>query len=371
MSRNIFEDVSTEAAPPRRGAPAGAPSRAGVIRWLMALFGLVVLIVLVGGLTRLTDSGLSITEWAPISGALPPLSAADWQSAFAKYQEIPEFTLQNAEMTLDQFKTIYWWEWGHRQLGRLVGLVWAIGFVWFLARGAIPPGWTGRFLLLGVLGGLQGLVGWWMVSSGLSGRVVDVASYRLAIHLGLAFVILGIIARYILVLRMRDGEVLQARRRRETRLQRGSAGLVGLTFAQVVLGALVAGLDAGQAFVDWPLMAGQVFPSEALDMTPIYLNFFENEAMVQFVHRTAGYLLLAAAAAMAWRARASALTAVRRWFMLVAGVVAVQAVIGIVTVLWAAPMALAVLHQAGALITWVVVLRARHEVLYPAKQGLR
>jgi cytochrome c oxidase assembly protein subunit 15 len=194
--RSIFEEVSdTEArAPEPKGGmiDQGRGGARGAIRvWLMILFALVVMMIVIGGLTRLTDSGLSITEWKPLTGAIPPLNADDWAAEFAKYQQIPEFQVQNSWMELSDFKVIYWWEWGHRQLGRVIGLVWAFGFFGFLLARKIPTGWTGRLALLGALGGLQGAVGWWMVSSGLRGSMMDVASYRLATHLGLAFIILG------------------------------------------------------------------------------------------------------------------------------------------------------------------------------------
>lgn len=370
--RNIFEDVGTTKGE-SNVTPVAAPTtaRSGIIRWLQALFLLVTLIVLVGGLTRLTDSGLSITEWAPITGALPPLSDEAWQAEFEKYQSIPEFQLQNSSMVLDEFKTIYWWEWGHRQLGRIVGLVWAAGFFWFLFRKQIPRGWTLRLLSLGILGGLQGAIGWWMVSSGLSGRMVDVASYRLAMHLGLAFLILGLIAWFILGLTLGDAGALQARRRRENILRSASAVLVAMCFIQVLLGALVAGLDAGRGYIDWPLMGGAFFPTEALNLSPIVLNFFENEAMTQFVHRMFGYILFVAAVWAFVKARSSALSAVRWLFLWVLIFTTLQAIIGIVTVMNAAPLGLAILHQFGAIVVWVLVLRARFEVLYPKVQRLR
>ena len=221
QKRSIFEEVG-DAKPaetaPKTGvidrAPRGA--RRAVRGWLIAIFALVAVMIVVGGLTRLTDSGLSITEWQPISGAVPPLSDADWQAEFEKYQAIPEFHIQNSEMTLAEFKSIFWWEWGHRQLGRVIGLVWGIGFLFFWLTKRMPTGWTGRLLGLGVLGGVQGAIGWWMVSSGLTGRMVDVASYRLAIHLGLAFVILGLTTWYILTLSRPEAQLMQARRGRRT-----------------------------------------------------------------------------------------------------------------------------------------------------------
>ena len=186
--------------------------------------------IVVGGLTRLTDSGLSITEWKPVTGALPPMSAGAWDSEFEKYKQIPEYIEQNAGMSLSEFKFIYWWEWGHRQLGRLIGLVWAAGFGYFMVRRQIPTGWTPRLLFIGTLGGLQGFIGWWMVSSGLEEGMLDVASYRLATHLGLAFVILALITWYVLRLSRREAELLQARRSGDARLANLSRFFVLLAF---------------------------------------------------------------------------------------------------------------------------------------------
>ena len=201
--RTIFEDVGEKstAAQPQiglidQGQNTGA--RAAIRAWMILLFLLVWAMILVGGLTRLTDSGLSITEWRPLTGALPPMSDAAWLIEFEKYKEIPEYQLQNMGMSMSEFKFIYWWEWGHRQLGRLIGLVWALGFVFFFVTKKIPTGWTPKLLLLGALGCLQGAIGWWMVHSGLGGEMLDVASYRLATHLGLAFVILGFITWFVL-----------------------------------------------------------------------------------------------------------------------------------------------------------------------------
>ena len=373
-NRSIFEEVDSDTpsgrTAPSPRAPKAAP-RGAMRAWLIVLFLLVVLMIAVGGLTRLTDSGLAITEWRPVTGAIPPLSDAEWQTEFEKYKLIPEFQLQNAAMTLAEFKTIYWWEWGHRQLGRVIGLVWAVGFVWLLATRSLPRGWVGRLALLGVLGGVQGAVGWWMVSSGLTGRMVDVASYRLAIHLGLAFVILGIIAWFVYALGRSEMDLFQARRRKEAALIGPVNLLTGLVFVQILLGALVAGLDAGRGYVDWPLMGGEIFPSDAFLIDPWLSNFFENEALTQFNHRLAGYLLVAMAL-WAWRrARASALVRVRTLFGWVALGVVLQAAWGIVTVMNAAPLSIAITHQLGAVLVWLLVLRARFEVYYPTGQSLR
>ncbi|WP_432450129.1 heme A synthase [Aliiroseovarius marinus] len=377
--RSIFEDVTSDSPlskdAPKAGAiergSGGGGARGAVRLWLMLLFALVAVMVVVGGLTRLTDSGLSITEWAPITGAMPPMDQAAWEAEFAKYQQIPEFQLQNSHMDLEGFKSIYWWEWGHRQLGRVIGLVWAIGFFGFLAARKIPNGWTGRLLLLGALGGLQGAIGWWMVASGLTGERVDVASYRLAVHLGLAFVILGLIAWYMLLLGRKEASLMAARRLREAKLFGMGTGLLHLAFLQILLGALVAGIDAGRSFVDWPWMGGQFFPPEAFDLTPIWRNLFENAGLVQFMHRMVGYLLVIFAIVV-WRvSRRSGNQMVRMGFTLACVMIGAQALLGITTVLQASPLHVAITHQIGAILTWVLILNARFLAGYPTEQTIR
>ncbi|WP_339759877.1 heme A synthase [uncultured Sulfitobacter sp.] len=376
--RKLFEEVG-DAQAARPVANTGVIDRGrggarGAIRiWLFILFALVFVMIAVGGLTRLTDSGLSITEWKPFTGAMPPLNEADWQSEFAKYQEIDEFQVQNSWMELSDFKLIYWWEWGHRQLGRVIGLVWAIGFVWFLLRRQIPTGWTGRLLLLGGLGGLQGAIGWWMVSSGVTTgeAVLDVASYRLATHLGLAFVILGFITWYALMLGRPEKDLMQARRAKEGKLFGMSTGVLHFAFLQILLGALVAGIDAGRYFVDWPMMQGQFFPPDAFNIAPVWRNFFENPGLVQFMHRTAGYLLFAFAVVVWLRGRKSAHPKTRNAFNLMMLAMVGQVVLGIVTVLNAAPVHIAIWHQVLAVILWVLILRARFLSGYPIPTSLR
>ncbi len=372
-NRSIFEDVG-QSAPQERpvtASPSAGTKPGLIILWLKALFVLVALMIVIGGLTRLTDSGLSITEWAPIKGMIPPMSDAAWQLEFEKYQTIPEFQIQNASMTLGEFKYIYWWEWGHRQLGRFVGLVWAVGFAVFVLRKAIPRGWTTRLFILGVLGGLQGAIGWWMVSSGLEGRMVDVASYRLATHLGLAFVILGVITWFILGLSRGDAELLQARRRRESGFTVLAALIVTGVFLQILLGALVAGLDAGRGYTDWPLMGGQLVPDGMFNLTPWLTNFFENVALTQFNHRILGYLVFGLVLYSFWKSLRSSLAAVRYLFKMVAIFTVLQVLIGIVTVMNAAPLGLAIFHQFGAIVLWVLVFCLKFEVLYPRQQSLR
>ncbi len=375
--RSIFEDVGndvkTEVLAPKTGVIDAAPkgARGGIRIWLMIIFVLVALMVLVGGLTRLTDSGLSITEWKPVTGAIPPMSAADWDSEFTKYQASPEFQIQNSTMTVTEFKSIYWWEWGHRQLGRFVGVVWAVGFLFFWLTKRIPTGWAQRLLGLGALGGLQGAIGWWMVSSGLTGRMVDVASYRLAIHLGLAFVILGLSAWYIFLMSRTDADLMAARRGREAKLVSMSTGLMHLALLQILLGALVAGIDAGRGYIDWPLMGGQVIPDGMFDYVPWWSNFFENPALVQFIHRLFGYLTFIFAIVIWRRSRASGNRKTQAAFNMMMAMVLVQVILGITTVMMAAQTHVALTHQAGAILLWVMILRARFLAGYPVAQSVR
>ena len=368
--RSVFEDVGGE-RPAQAGAAAKrAPARRGIFIWLMVLALLVAAMVLVGGATRLTDSGLSITEWAPVMGSVPPLSQADWEAAFEAYKTTTEFQEQNDWMTLADFKPIYWWEWGHRFLGRLIGLVWFLGFLGFLLAGRIPEGWTGRLLLVGVLGGLQGAIGWWMVASGLTGRL-DVAPYRLAVHLGLAFVIFALLFWYALRIRHDAVDTLQRRRRRVAPLMGWSSAMIVLVFVQILSGALVAGLDAGRGFVDWPLMEGAFFPESGLDMEPLWVNVFENPGLAQFDHRMLAYLILVVAVLFVMRCARAGHAKIRAWGVRVGITVAAQVVMGIVTVMHAAPLGLALVHQALALILVGALIHARFEIAYPSEQRIR
>ncbi|MAE91562.1 MAG: heme A synthase [Pelagibaca sp.] len=373
--RKLFEEVGAETpkAQPAGGMiDKGRGGARGAIRvWLMLLFALVMAMIVVGGMTRLTDSGLSITEWKPVTGAMPPLDAAHWQEEFELYQQSPQYRIMNNQMTLEEFKSIYWWEWGHRQLGRVIGLVWALGFLGFLVTKKIPTGWTGLLLLLGALGGLQGAIGWWMVASGLVGEMVSVASYRLATHLGLAFVILGFIAWYTFALKRPERELMQARRGREAKLFSMGTGLMHFAFLQILLGALVAGIDAGRSYTDWPLMAGGFFPPQPFDIEPVWRNFFEDPGLVQFMHRMAGYLLFVFGLVTWLRARKSANPDTRFRFNAVMAMMLVQVVLGIVTVLYVAQMHIAITHQIGAVVLWVLIIRARFGAQYPKAQSIR
>ncbi|MGA0545678.1 COX15/CtaA family protein [Brevundimonas sp. VNH65] len=309
--------------------------------WLFLCAVLVFAMVVVGGVTRLTGSGLSITEWKPILGAVPPLNDADWATAFEKYKAIPQYTEVNAGMSLEAFKGIFWWEWAHRFLGRILGLVFALPFAVFLLLRRIPRRLIWRCAILLGLGALQGLIGWWMVSSGLSERV-DVAPERLAVHLGLALLIF---AGLIWVgLEAWAGE---ERSRSPEGWSRGAALMWGAVFLQCLLGALVAGSKAGMVYTDWPLMNGAIFPPA--DWGKGALAFLHDQALVQFNHRVFAYGLLIAGtiyAIQAWRWRlAEGLGASA---VVLAASLWLQAVLGVVTLMHAVPIWLGGLHQAGA-----------------------
>ena len=368
--RSIFEEVGAGAVPVKSAAgmiaASGQGARGAVRLWLAIIFLLVAAMIVVGGLTRLTDAGLSITEWNPVMGALPPLSDADWQAEFQKYQASPQGQILNSAMGLDAFKRIYWWEWGHRELGRVIGLVWALGFGAFALTRLVPAGWAPRFWGLGLLIGVQGAIGWLMVASGLTGAMTSVASYWLALHLAGAFVILGLIAWWVFRLGRAETDLLAAGRSGERRLVGVSSGVMHLLFLQIVLGALVAGIDAGRNYPTWPDMNGSFFPEGAFVGVP-----WENAGLVQFVHRLTGYLLFGLAV-LAWvRGRRSAYRATRAAFHAVLAVMVLQVALGVWTVLTAASLHVAITHQIGAVILWVLVIRARHMAAYPVQGSIR
>ncbi len=319
-------------------------NRAMVRAWLYAVLVVLFALVIVGGATRLTDSGLSITEWKPIHGVIPPLSDAEWAEEFAKYQQIPEYQQINSGMDLAGFKRIFWWEWGHRLLARAVGVVFALPLAFFWATGRLERALKPKLLGILALGGLQGFIGWWMVSSGLADRV-DVSQYRLATHLTLAALIFA--ATMAVARGLAPHSEGQATA--ETRVMSGF--IVFAVLVQLYFGALVAGLDAGLTYNTWPLMDGALIPPDLLVIEPAWRNLFENPKTVQFLHRSIAYALLALVlwhmiAALAHETRR---THVRRAIVLFV-LVAVQASIGIFTLLWAVPIDMALAHQGGALI---------------------
>jgi len=318
-------------------------------RWLILIGLMVYAMILIGGATRLTDSGLSITEWDPIKGALPPLGEAGWNAAFDKYKATAEFQHQNYAMSLAEFKYIYWWEWSHRLFGRLIGLVAVGGLAVFAMKRWLTRKWVIRLLILIGLGGLQGAIGWWMVASGIGETSrIDVAPYRLATHFGLALLIIAITAWFWLDL----GTAKPARIEGRARLW--AFGILGLVSVQMLAGALVAGLDAGRTYTDWPLMAGELFPSHYIGAELGWRSLFEGRAATQFNHRTLAYLLWAASLIAAYLYRRSEW---RTGFGLLAGLVSAQAVWGIVTLVTAAPLSLALIHQGLGVIVLLAAAR--------------
>jgi cytochrome c oxidase assembly protein subunit 15 len=350
------------------------PASRAIRWWLISIAALIAIMVLVGGATRLTESGLSIVEWKPITGTVPPLDQEQWARAFEAYQKIPQYRELNAGMTLGDFKTIFWWEWSHRLLGRVIGIAYLLPFVWFLWRGVVAPELRRRLWIIFGFGALQGAVGWWMVASGLSQRE-EVSQYRLPTHLVMALLIFAAIVWT--VRRLSDRPPLAP----SLRLKITSVTLLALTFVQLYLGALVAGLRAGKIYNTWPEIDGGFIPStERLFFeVPWWRNLFDNSLTVQFEHRMVAYALFVLAVLHAFdavRSRAGA-AAVNGALSLLA-IVTLQATLGILTLLNQVPIDLALVHQgvAIAVLTLAVFqaerLTARHsencsqEVVYPA-----
>lgn len=327
--------------------------------WLYSICALIFAMVVVGGATRLTDSGLSITEWKPIVGIIPPLGDADWHDAFEKYKQIPEYKRVNHGMSLEEFKGIFWWEWAHRFLGRMIGFAFFIPFLALLLMGKINRALVPRLVGLFVLGGLQGALGWYMVKSGLVDRV-DVSQYRLTAHLGLAFLIFAATFWVALGLRPEAHNAAQ-------RSGQGDAAsnpyafsaliLLVLVFAQIILGAFVAGTDAGFSHNTWPLMDGGIIPQGLFVQSPWYMNLFENVATVQFNHRMMAYLVWAFALVHLIRVWLNGSnTDPKSSALLVFLLLTAQAALGIWTLLAVVPISLGVAHQAGALIVFAAAI---------------
>ena len=333
-----------------------------VAAWLFACCALVFAMVVVGGVTRLTHSGLSIVEWQPVAGAVPPLDEADWQAEFAKYKTSPEYLQRNFDMSLADFKGIFWWEFIHRLLGRTVGVVFLLPFLWFLWRGQVRGALAWRLVVIFALGGLQGAVGWLMVKSGL----VDdprVSSLRLAAHLGMAFVIYGALLWTAL------GLVSPSPGGATPGLVRGSRAFAALVFAMALTGALVAGIHAGYAYNTFPTMDGNWIPPEVFLIEPWWKNFVYNMATVQLDHRLIAYAIAACTVLLWWRVRASrdslaprASLLASRWAIALALAVAAQLCAGIATLLLRVPVALAAIHQAGALVVFTCALGLAHSL---------
>lgn len=338
-----------------RASAALPDSSASLRRWLLACIVAVFLAVSVGGITRLTESGLSITEWKPVSGVLPPTSAEGWQQEFEKFLQIPQASATHAGITLDEFKWIYWWEWFHRIVARTVGLVFAIPFLWYLAKGRIPQAYRLRLAWLPLLTLGQGVLGWYMVQSGLSERT-EVSAYRLAAHLSLALAILVIAVWTREDLRAREASAAASAGWRRAAM--GMAVLIGIT---IVSGAFVAGLRAGKMFNTFPLMGGELVPTGYAAVDGLVRNAAENPIAAQFHHRVLAIVTGVLALVLAWRAGAATLPAEgRRALRVVGAVVTLQVAVGIATLLMAVPVWLGALHQFIGVLALTAAVLAVH-----------
>ena len=340
---------------PRRVPVAPDDDRKHIARWLFVVCGMIVAMVLIGAITRLTESGLSIMEWAPVTGFLPPMSDAEWQRLFALYQQTPEYQQINAGMDVAAFKTIFWWEWVHRFWGRLIGLIYLVPLVVFLARRRIPAGLTKHLIFGFILGGAQGALGWFMVASGLGDRT-DVSQYRLAAHLALALAI------YLYLLWLAIGCVRAPASRVWPGLKPQLILLFMLIALTVTMGAFTAGLDAGFIYNEFPTMGGAFVPGEAFALEPAWRNIFENPVTAQLVHRWLAIGTAAAILFVCWRApRGTETLSRKRPVDLLAAMALVQVALGIVTLLSVVWLPLAVLHQAGAVALLSFALWAIYE----------
>lgn len=341
--------------------PRQIASRRAIAIWLLVVCGLIAAMVILGGLTRLTGSGLSITEWKPIHGALLPLSDSDWREEFNAYTAIPQYQQVNKGMTLEEFKGIFWWEWAHRNLGRVIGVAFLLPFLVFLFQGRIERALIPRLIGLFVLGGMQGALGWFMVMSGLTDRI-DVSQYRLVAHLGLA---LGIYAAILwTALPLWRGEWPIAASTHP--LFRWSVIVAALIFVQILLGGFVAGLDAGLTYNTWPLMDGKFVPDGYFAHAPWWLSPFEDVTTVQFNHRLMAYLVAASVIALWFVGRKQGLNGQARFGLIaLACAIALQILLGIWTLLAVAPVWLSALHQLGA----VIVLTAAIFLAFALRTG--
>jgi cytochrome c oxidase assembly protein subunit 15 len=324
-----------------------------VARWLLAVAALIVAMVVVGGITRLTESGLSITQWKPISGIIPPLTEAQWQAEFAGYRRIPEYAAFNQGMTLAGFKHIFFWEYAHRLLGRVIGAAFALPLLWFAVRKQIPAGYGWRLVALLALGGFQGAIGWWMVASGLSVRT-DVSHVRLAVHLLTALTILaGIVWTALDLLTLHRNPLAHP-----ARLTGVAILALALLFVQLVYGAFTAGLDAGYAFASWPLMGDALFPAGVPMVEPGWRNAIDNPVVVQFIHRWWAFLT---AAGLVWLAVRATRTGGKAGVWVIV-LVTLQIVLGIATLLSGVQIDLAVAHQANAALLLIATVCAAHAI---------
>lgn len=331
-----------------RGVSTHTADRA-IAKWLFYVAALVFLMVLVGGATRLTESGLSMVRWEPLVGAVPPLTDAAWAREFADYQQSPQYQKVNKGMSLSQFQTIYWWEWGHRQLGRLIGLAFLVPFIYFLAKGYVRRALRPRLFGLFLLGGAQGALGWFMVQSGLV-DIPEVSHYRLAAHLSLAIIIYAALLWVAFGLMKTGAPPGRPFWRSENSVAQLYLLLVAVVAVQIVYGGFVAGLNAGLSYNTWPLMDGRFVPTGLWLQSPGWVNFFENHVTVQFIHRMLAYLVAVLAIYLWFRIGRRGGRAVRDASHYVLVTVGLQITLGIVTLVTVVPITLGVAHQAGALL---------------------
>ena len=320
-----------------------------IANWLFLVCAMIFCMVIVGGVTRLTESGLSMVHWKPVSGIIPPLNDGEWAREFAAYKQYPEYQKVNRGMSLDEFKSIFFWEYSHRLLGRLIGLVFFIPFVFFLVKGRVSDSLKPKLWLMFFLGGLQGGLGWWMVKSGLVDRP-DVSHYRLTAHLGLAVLI------YLYIFWIAIGLVMTGGTKSRERYVPALVILVGMIFLQVLLGGLVAGLNAGMIYNTWPLMEEQFIPAGLYALTPWYMNIFENIMTVQFNHRMLAYLIGLAGLVVWFKVRKDHDVSLRIRGHIMLLTILGQGVLGIFTLINVVPIPLAAAHQGGALVALSAVL---------------
>lgn len=340
-------------------------NRRNIAIWLLICSVMVALMVVIGGITRLTESGLSMTEWRPLIGWIPPLSEIEWQRVFDRYRETSEYRIQFPGMDIEGFKTIFWWEYIHRVWGRLIGLVYALPMIWFVIRGRVERPLIPHLVGLLFLGGLQGLIGWWMVKSGFVDRD-DVSQYRLTVHLGVAIVILGYLLWLAIGLLARG----ENRAASPNGLRRLSQAAAAIAFVTILSGGMVAGINAGFINNTWPLMDGGLLPEDFAALSPFWLNFLENHSMVQFGHRMLAYLTAIVAGLYWFRAQSGGLQArARTAAHLLGGMVALQILLGISTLLLVVPISLAVLHQGGAVVLFALAIWNMWELSLPGTRA--
>lgn len=327
-----------------------------IVIWLFTGCFLIYGMVIVGGITRLTGSGLSITEWKLVTGIIPPLSEKSWEEEFEAYKKIPQYQLINSSFTLKDFKNIYWWEYVHRLFGRVIGIVFIIPFLWFWWKKIFPPGFTKKMLFLFVLGGLQGFLGWFMVSSGLTENVY-VSHYRLAVHLIAAFTVFGFTFWYALDIAspFHFPSLVE--------LRKIALILFSIVIIQIIYGAFVAGLKAGYGYPTWPKMGDTWVPDDVLAIEPIWKNFVEGHAGVQFVHRYLAYVVILFTTILVYRSIKKDVPSFIRQIVMLIGIVAlVQFILGVLTLIYQVPIVVAILHQTGAFILFASLLFLLHKL---------